>query len=350
MRSGALLVALIALGCATQPPPEPAPREIAVGRYVMGTLLEIVLYAPAPEAEGVAEELVALARGLEAELSRHAPDSALSQLNASAGAGAHPVPRALVRIVADSVALSRTTRGSFDVSVGPLVELWTRAALLDQPPSAAELSEARQRVGSERIVASVAAGTVALERGMSLDLGGIAKGWALDRMRERLLARGVDRALVSFGQSSILALGAPPGAPGWRILLRDGAGSYAEIVTLRDAMLSVSGSLGRVSQIGGRDYGHVIDPRTGEPLTEGRQAAVLAPTGAAAEALSKALLVLDAAEARSLLADLPETEGLLLRRGRTPLSTRGWKSAVRFDPLSPPADTPPSEAGHDPIQ
>ena len=168
---------------------------------------------------------------------------------------------------------------------------------------------------------------------MSLDLGGIAKGWALDRMRERLLARGVASALVSFGQSSILALGAPPGASGWRILLQDGAGSYAGVVTLRDAMLSVSGGFGRVSRIGGRDYGHVIDPRTGEPLTEGRQAAILAPTGAAAEALSKALLVLDADEAWSLLADLPHTEGLLLRGGRAPLSTRGWQSAASFEPL-----------------
>ena len=168
---------------------------------------------------------------------------------------------------------------------------------------------------------------------MSIDLGGIAKGWALDRMRERLRARGIERALLSFGHSSILAVGAPPGASGWRILLQDGEGSYAGIVTLRDATLSVSGSFGRVSRIGGRDYGHVIDPRTGEPLTEGRQAAVLAPTGASAEALSKALLVLDAPQAMALLATLPQTEGLLLRGAATPLATAGWPSMTAFEPL-----------------
>jgi thiamine biosynthesis lipoprotein len=299
----------------------------------MGTLFEVVFYAPLAEAEEVAEELVVLARGLEAELSRYDPDSALSRLNEEAGAGPLPVPPALWRVVADSVELSRTTRGSFDVSVGPLMELWTRAARRGRAPSSAELAETRARVGSERVLVSVAAGTVALERGMSLDLGGIAKGWALDRMRERLLARGVERALVSFGHSSILALGAPPGASGWRTLLQDGAGSYAGVVTLRDAMLSVSGSLGRVSRIGGREYGHVIDPRTGVPLSEGRQAAVLAPSGAAAEAYSKALLVLDASEAMTLLADLPDTEGLLLRGADTPLATAGWQSAVSFEPL-----------------
>jgi thiamine biosynthesis lipoprotein len=254
----------------------------------------------------VAEELVVLARGLEAELSRYDPDSALSRLNEAAGAGPQTVPPALGQIVADSVELSRRTRGSFDVSVGPLVELWTRAARRGRTPSDVELARARARVGSERLVVSVDAGTVVLEPGMSIDLGGIAKGWALDRMRERLRARGIERALLSFGHSSILAVGAPPGASGWRILLQDGEGSYAGIVTLRDATLSVSGSFGRVSRIGGRDYGHVIDPRTGEPLTEGRQAAVLAPTGASAEALSKALLVLD---------------------------TAGWPSITAFEPL-----------------
>jgi thiamine biosynthesis lipoprotein len=343
VRPRLLLVPLLLLGCATAP----EEREVAVGRYVMGTLLEIVLHAPASDAEDVAEELVALARGLEAELSRWAPDSALSRLNASSGVGAREVPPGLLQIVADSVELSRATRGSFDVSVGPLVALWTRAAHLDRPPSPAELSEARRRVGSERIGVTLDARTVELAPGMSLDLGGVAKGFALDRMRERLLAREVERALVSFGHSSILALGAPPGEPGWRILLQDGAGAYAGQLTLSDAMLSVSGSFGRASRIGGRDYGHVIDPRTGVPLTEGRQAAVLAPTGAAAEAYSKALLVLEPSEAQSLLESLPGTEGLLLREGAEPLATSGWERAVRYEPLAIRTETsrPPDRSG-----
>jgi thiamine biosynthesis lipoprotein len=332
VRSVGLFPALLLLGCAT-PQSSDAPREFVIGRYVMGTLFEVALYAPPAEAEAVAEELVVLAQGLEAELSRYDPDSALSRLNEAAGAGPQTVPPALGRIVSDSVQLSRTTRGSFDVSVGPLVELWSRAARRTRVPSHAELADARTRVGSERVFVSVEASTIALERGMSIDLGGIAKGWALDRMRERLLARGVERALLSFGQSSILALGAPPDASGWRVLLQDGAGSYTGIVTLRDAMLSVSGSFGRASRIGGRDYGHVIDPRTGEPLTEGRQAAVLAPTGAAAEAYSKALLVLDAPQAMTLLSNLPQTEGLLLRGAAPPLATDGWQHVTAFEPL-----------------
>ena len=138
------------------------------------------------------------------------PESALSRLNASAGAGAREVPPPLLHIVADSLALSRATRGSFDVSVGPLVTLWTRAARLDRPPTPAELAEARRRVGAGCV--RIGPGTVELAPGASLDLGGIAKGWALDRMREHLRARGVENALVSFGQSSLMALGAPPGA------------------------------------------------------------------------------------------------------------------------------------------
>ena len=145
MRSVALFPALLLLGCAT-PQPRAAPdQEFAIGRYVMGTLLEVVLYAPLPEAEDVAEELVVLARRLEAELSRYDPDSALSRLNEGAGAGPLPVPPALWRIVADSVELSSTTRGSFDVSVGPLMELWTHAARRGRAPSGRRARRVRAR-------------------------------------------------------------------------------------------------------------------------------------------------------------------------------------------------------------
>ncbi|MEN8182333.1 MAG: FAD:protein FMN transferase, partial [Myxococcota bacterium] len=321
MRHGALGVsALCALGLGgcelPAPAAEPALEEAWIGQLAMGTLLEVVVHAPPGRGELVARELVALARELEGELSRHDPGSALSRLNGEAGRGPRPVPPVLARVIADSLAWSHVTGGSFEVSVGPLVALWTHSARRDQPPSPAELAEALESVGSRRVVVSLEAGTVALAvPGMSLDLGGIAKGWALDRMRERLVALGIDRALVSFGRSSILALGAPPGEAGWRVLLDDGVGGHAGLLTLRDAMLSVSGSFGRVSRIAGRSYGHVLDPRTGVPLTEARQAAVLAPTGAGAEALSKALLVLGESEGLKLFESLPRVEGLLLREG-----------------------------------
>ena len=123
--------------------------------------------------------------------------------------------------------------------------------------------------------------------GVSVDLGGIAKGWALDRMLPLLRERGIERALLDFGQSSVWALGAPPGAAGWRLLARGPDEGALGVLTLVDQALSVSGSLGQWVEIGGRRYGHVLDPRSGLALERRRQALVVAPNATLAEALSK---------------------------------------------------------------
>jgi thiamine biosynthesis lipoprotein len=195
----------------------------------------------------------------------------------------------------------------------------------------AEIAAARARVGMDRVV--VGAGEAELPAGASIGLGGIAKGWALDRLAEALARRGVRGALLSFGRSSTLALGAPPGAPGWRLALRDAEGGIAGILTLRDRSLSVSESLAQGTEIGGRRYGHVFDPRTGRPLEQPALAAVVATRGADAEAWSKALLVLGD-DGLALLEAEPDAEGCLLRPGASFRATSGWQSETRFEALA----------------
>jgi thiamine biosynthesis lipoprotein len=233
------------------------------------------------------------------------------------------------------VDLARLTRGSFDVTVGPLVALWTRAGERDALPSAAELARARERVGSDRIEVR-ADGRVALAAGSSVNLGGVAKGFALDRVRPLLRDHGVEAALLNFGQSSTWAVGAPPDGPGWRLLARAPDGGFAGVLTLRDRALSVSGSLGQWTEIEGRRYGHVLDPRSGRPLVRRREALVVAPSATLAEALSKALLVLGEAEGVALVAAQPDCEGLLLDANGGRFATPGWERATRFEWLAGP--------------
>jgi thiamine biosynthesis lipoprotein len=168
---------------------------------------------------------------------------------------------------------------------------------------------------------------------MSVDLGGIAKGWALDRVAEILAAEGVTSAFANFGGSSFLALGPPPGGRGWRVLLRDAEHGFAGEMHLRDRSLSVSGSLGQSIEIAGRAYGHVIDPRRGEPLVRSAEAAVVAPSGALAEALGKALLVLGAEEGIALVEALADAEALWIDASGRSRRTSGWDLAVDFEDL-----------------
>lgn len=324
---------LLAAACAAPASaPELAPVGVADGRYVMGTVLEITLPGASEERGRVLlDRLFARAAALDQLFSTYDPDSDLVVLNRHAGQGLQPVAPELAAILAAAQDYGALTHGVFDVTVGPLVELWTEAARRDRAPDADEIEAALGRVGAQRMRVTDARAELPI-RGMSVDLGGLAKGWALDRMRELLATESVANAFVSFGQSSILGLGTPPDAPGWRVLLRGVDRPYAGVVTLHDRALSVSASVGQWSEIGGRRYGHVLDPRTGHPLTRRREAAVLDASAARAEALSTALLVLDVDAGLALLESLDGAEGMLMEEGRMVRSS-GWAGAVDWAPL-----------------
>jgi thiamine biosynthesis lipoprotein len=319
----------VAAACATPTPPV----TLSDGRYAMGTVLEATLVARDAQAGRAAlDELFAVAERLDSLLNVWDPESEASRLNRAAGRGPQRVSPELAAIVADSLAYARLTRGSFDPGVRPLVELWTRAAERDAPPTAEELAAARARVGAQHVRVTAGGEVELLREGVSLDFGGVAKGWALERMLPGLRARGVEAALLVFGQSSTWALGAPPGERGWRLLARGPDEGFLGVLTLRDRALSVSGSLGQWFEIGGRRYGHVLDPRSGQPLLRRRQALVVAPDAALAEALSKALLVLGEDEGIALVHAQPGCAALLVDADGGRWETPGWAEAVSFEP------------------
>ena len=327
-----------ALACASAERTAPA-VTFQDGRALMGTVLQVTLLArDEATARAAAEACFALGAELESVLTTYDPASATSRMNASAGSGPFAAPPALARILADSQRLARVTGGAFDPSVGPLIALWARAGESGRLPSAAAIAEARSRVGIERIVLGPN-GAVTLAPGMAVNFGGIGKGWALDRMRERLTALGIANALLDFGGSSWLALGRPADADAWRVLLRDGHGGYAGVVALRDTSASFSESFGSVSEIEGHDYGHVIDPRSGWPIQEPLAGFALAADGATAEALTKALIVLGPEAGLAVVARVRGAEALAIDAAGELHESAGFRRATGFDPV--PANAAP---------
>ena len=308
------------------------PVTVSDGQYLMGTVLEISLCVPdRATGEALLSDLFAEVAAIERMLSRFDVKSDLSKLNRAAGSGPFRVAKPLAELTALSQGYTELTRGTFDPTVGPLVVLWANAEQTGELPAADALAAARARVGPEVVRVDVAASTVDLrDAGAMLDFGGVAKGWALDRLAAKLRAAGVSRALLAFGQSSLCALGKPTGWDGWGVLLGDASGGFAGTAQLVDQSLSISGSLGQYTEIAGRRYGHVIDPRSGEPLTQPRVAGALATNGALAEALSKALLILGEQEGIALLESLPDTEGILIDSSGKTWETSGWTKAVNY--------------------
>ena len=328
---------LLAGGCASPPAP---PGLQSDGRIVMGTILEASLVSPplfsTQDLRETFEAVFAEASRLDALMSTFEPESDVSRLNSEAGRGPLRVDRSVAELLSQAVLYSRLTRGTFDVTVGPLVELWVEAARRDEVPTREALAAARDRVGFEFLAVHADGRAELLREGTSIDLGGIAKGYALDRIAPILRSRGVRDALLNFGQSSTWALGAPPGAPGWQLLVRGVGEGFLGVVTLHDQALSVSGSFGQSTRIGGTDYGHVLDPRSGIPLTRPRQAVVVAPNATLAEALSKALLVGGEIDGLAFVEAVENCEGMLAEEGGAIWVTSGWRDAVFFRPARGP--------------
>jgi thiamine biosynthesis lipoprotein len=300
----------------------------------MGTVLEITLVVrDARSGRSLLEQAFARAAELDRKLSRHDRSSEVSALNDAAGGEPIQLSPAVARALRASRRYWELTGGAFDVTVGPLVALWTRAAREARLPDADALAEARARVGADALTVTDDGRGRLARSGMALDLGGIGKGFALDELRGDLEGR-VEGALLDFGRSSMLALGTPDDGDAWRILVGGGAGEPRGVVEISDRALSVSSSLGQHSVIEGNSYGHVIDPRTGRALSEGRFAVVLAPTATEAEVWSTALLVLDAGEGLRRIGGRTDVEASAYGEGGILLRTAG------FDPLRLPSPLP----------
>ncbi len=186
-------------------------REVREVHFQMGTFLEVTLWHNEPEtAKRLIRDAVQEAHRLDAILSNYDPDSALSRLNRHAGAGSMRVPVELFELLARSREFGEKTGGIFDVTVGPLMELWQNAAANNQVPSTSELAHARALVDFRGVALSRPDEAALIRTGMSIDLGGIGKGYAVDRMTKMLKVAGVGAALINFGGSSMSTIGAPP--------------------------------------------------------------------------------------------------------------------------------------------
>jgi len=271
----------------------------------MGTLFTIVAYGPDRESLARAANAVFddIDR-LDAQMSNYKAESELSKINRDAARQAVSVETRLFDLIAKAVRYSEESGGAFDITVGPLMKAWGFFRGGGRVPTRAEIAQVMKRVGYRHIHLERESHQVRFDAaGLELDLGGIAKGYAVDRAAEILRARGAVAALVSGGASSIYALGAPPGERGWRIHLRDPyeKGKAGDIVRLKNYSLAVSGSFDKFFEHGGKTYCHILDPRSGRPVEGMLMTAVLAPLAVDSDALSTTLFVLGAVNSRVAL-------------------------------------------------
>lgn len=264
----------------------------------MATRFEFVLYGRDEAAlRAAGEEAIEEIERLEDQLSLYRPTSEIAHLNARAARESVRVSPTVFALLAQARTLHEETNGAFDITVAPLVRCWGFMGGTRRIPTPEELAEARSKVGMELVQLMRENFTVRFAReGVMLDLGAIGKGYAIDRAAEVLRDAGIESALLHGGTSSAFGIGHPPEAESWQIAVEDprvGPDSRAArlaTVELRDEAISVSTLSEKFFEAEGRTFGHVLDPRTGEPTTAGLLAAVVLPSATETDALSTALL------------------------------------------------------------
>jgi thiamine biosynthesis lipoprotein len=326
MRIWVTLFALTWLAASAQRVPATSLHHYEATRLSMACVYAIAAYGPdAAALPRIVEDAFDEVDRIDRLMSHYKADSPLSRINREAARHAVVVEPELFDFIAEAMRYNRESGGAFDITVGPLMKAWGFFRGEGRMPSGDELVSARRHVGAAHVVLNTADKTIRFdEPGVELDLGGIAKGYAVDRVVRLLEDRHVAAALVSAGGSTIYGLGAPPGRTGWDVTIQDPIDprKTALTVTLKNRALSVSGGSEKSFESGGVRYSHIMDPRTGLPVQGVLSVAVLTSTGTAGDGLDNAFFVMGPERSRAYLKGLPGTEAFFF----LPDAARGWKT------------------------
>lgn len=271
-------------------------RVSALSGPTMGTTWS-VKYTGSPDesVEALKEDIEAALEQVNAEMSTYRQDSVLSRFNQAEPGTLMNLPDDTVKVITAAFSLSEMTGGAYDVTVGPLVNVWGFGPDPDRfsPPDALEIDAARARVGWQALLLS---GNQLLQPGnVYVDLSSIAKGFAVDKIAGLLSTHGVNNYLVEVG-GELRAQGHKPYNQPWRVAVErpiPGVREVETVVALKDLAVATSGDYRNFFESDGKLYSHTIDPRTGYPVEHAlASVSVLHPSAMMADGLATAMTVL----------------------------------------------------------
>jgi len=287
----------------------------------MGTLVKITVYTRGEdEARRAFRAGFDRIRELDAILSDYRPGSELNRLTAGNAGTPMAVGRDLFAVLSAAQDLADQTNGAFDVTMGPVIRLWREARRLNRLPDPGPLAEAAGRTGYRKLHLDRDRQTVMLDqKGMALDVGGNAKGYAASEALAAIGSLGVRSAMVAI--SGDLAFSdAPPGARGWRIAVHDlppGKADVPAVLDLTNAAVSTAGPSEQHLDVNGRRYSHIIDPVSRMGLTDDLTVTVVARNGLTADGLDTAISVLGVERGLALIESRRDAVALLIRKTAT---------------------------------
>jgi len=291
-------------------------------REVMGTFARIIaIAADSKTAKKSIEAAFAEIRKVDELMSDYKSDSQISRINRDGFGQAVPVSQSTFHVLQRSIKFSKLSEGAFDITIGPVVDLWRSSAEANSIPTPAELRLARSKVGYEKIILDANELTVRLAvDGMRLDLGGIAKGYAIDRAVEAMQQHAAIGAMVDIG-GDIRCFGTPPkGRDKWLIGLQDpnvapddiSTANTLLVLNVTDAAVATSGGYRRFTLIEGKKYGHIFDTKTACSSDELTSVTIISKDALTADALATSVSVMGPEKGLALIEKIPQTEAILI--------------------------------------
>ncbi|MGB9629428.1 MAG: FAD:protein FMN transferase [Thermodesulfobacteriota bacterium] len=302
-------------------------------QVLMGTMVGVTLIG---KDRGMAEKAALQAfqeiRRIEQLMSPWIDRSDVFRINQSAGRQWVHVSSETLYVITKSIEMSKRSDGGFDITVGPLIEIWRKARGKGVPPSEEELKRSLDLVGYSNILIDPGGKVFLKKEGMSIDLGGIAKGYAVDRAFEILKRLGYRNLIVNAGGDLRLE-GTKFGQP-WSIGIQDPRKPEKIIarISLTKGALATSGDYEKYFIYQGKRYHHILNPRDGLPAEGCQSVSVLTKEGIIADAMATAVFVLGPKKGYSLCDSMERINCLIIERGGKKIITPGLKNRISFTP------------------
>ncbi len=318
-----LLLTLLLMGCQQDTPPA-EDTYVEDSQLVIGTLVQLRLYDAS--ASGLIDEAFERLEAYDALWSTTGPESIVEKINDAPAGEVIPIDEATRRLISRGLYYSELSEGAFDITVSPLVDLWSIGTEDQRIPSESELKEALARI-DYRKVHLVDGGVVKDADDTALELGAIAKGFIADELRTYFEEQGIDKALINLG-GNILVYGTKADGSPWRIGIQDplsARGGYLGTVAYREPISVVtSGIYERYFEQDGVRYHHLLDTDSGYPIDNGlASVSIISKRSVDGDGLSTAIFALGLEEGRELVETLDGIEAIFVTMDQKVYLTSG---------------------------
>jgi len=303
-------------------------EPVELQEFIMGTIATQKVYG---SNAGIAvKEVADRLKTIESKMAVNLPDSEVNTLNEMAGKGFVSLSPDTIFVLKKAKDFSRLSQGAFDPTVGSLVKAWGISTDMQRVPGRQEIKDLLLKVNYRELIIDEEKLEAKLERtGQSVDLGGIAKGYAGDEAIKIYKKYGIESAYINLG-GNVVVLGNKPGGKPWKIGIqnpRDVNGKYIGIVEVSDKAVITSGDYERYFEENGERYHHILDPNTGYPANSGLiSATIITKLSIDGDALSTAVFVLGLQKGMELVESLEGTEGIFITKDKSIYVTPGLKN------------------------